>query len=207
MDGWVRGSCGCIVVNVRAYFDVVFQIIYTYCSLEIGEVVYSMKKLLVVVCLLVILAPLVVEAQAPSGNMTSSMVSFFRQERTRLNTNTVSRDEMFVYAVFLSNFLRPGITTIRDLTGDDLVSSVSTRFFGQPKNVEDLRDIHNRISEEIVRSISGEGLAALKTDSSLRNHLTGTQLLTMLASGGEKRAYTRRPVSYTHLTLPTNREV
>lgn len=151
-----------------------------------------MKKLLAVVCLLVILLPLGVEAQAPSGDMTSSMVSFFRQERTRLNTNTVSRDEMFVYAVFLSNFLRPGITTIGDLTSDALVGSVSTRFFGQPKNVEDLRDIHNRISEEIERSISGEGLAALKTDSSLRNHLTGTQLLTMLASGGEKRAYTRR---------------
>jgi hypothetical protein len=72
---------------------------------------------------------------ANSANDTvTSMIDFFRTERTGLAPKSVNTDELMVYGIFMSNFFMPWETKLKDIKDDSsdtsIVTRITSKFFG-----------------------------------------------------------------------------
>jgi uncharacterized membrane protein YgcG len=70
----------------------------------------------------------------PATNMATSMLEFFRTERTELVPKSVNTDELMVYGIFMSNFFKPWETKLKDIKDDStdtsVVKRITSKFFG-----------------------------------------------------------------------------
>lgn len=126
------------------------------------------------------------EVNSGSANGTArTMLEFFRDDRT-LDVQRVSKDEMMVYGVFLSNFYMPYTTKISDLVTDTGVSkNVSEQFFGSSGNTEKVKEINTKIYDSLVTGIGNSkeryGIYASKDDALKKAPMTGQQFLNKIA--------------------------
>lgn len=94
-------------------------------------------------------------ADSPNA-MARSMIDFFRKDRTELAIDRVSRDELMVYGVFLSNFFIPGKTKLSDMVDastdkqDTIPRIVSNKFFGSPDNYKQIVDVNTKLYNAIM---------------------------------------------------------
>lgn len=98
---------------------------------------------------------------ASANELTSSMITFFRESRTGLNVDAVSRDEVITYGIFISNFFVPGVTTVGDIGAKikeakegeetqgvntkELAKTISSKFFGSEGNQAEVQKINNKV--------------------------------------------------------------
>ncbi|TDG00884.1 hypothetical protein [Paenibacillus piri] len=164
-----------------------------------------MLKSAAVRCMKIMLAFVVlfsVQVKAPVFAETSqqadtarSMIDFFRKDRTQINADQVSRDELIVYGVFLSNFFVPGQTKLKDMidaseSEGTLPKRVSTKFFGSSENYQQIVNVNNKlysaITDVLRNSKSAFGLyASPPTESSVP--MTGKALYDKLAGVDQDR--------------------
>lgn len=135
-------------------------------------------------------SPSVVKAEN-AATTTSSMLKFFRESRTSLDADKASRDEIFVYGVFLSNFFMPGQTTIKDIADDALSAKVSTKFFGSDGKKGDVQKLNAKAKESILKGLISEKDFDLRKGTSEGELLTGTKLFNLFG-GVDKLIYTSK---------------
>lgn len=147
-------------------------------------------------------SPVLADETASANEMTSSMITFFRENRTGLDINAVSRDEIITYGVFLSNFFVPGITQVGDIgntlkeidsSGEDdknsnvgveseeikdLAKRVSSKFFGSEGNTAEVQKINDKVYMALADGFKN-GLFALNYNG---KQLTTTEFFNLLAS-------------------------
>lgn len=124
-----------------------------------------MKKLVIIMVVLTLLLPLTpivggVSANTSGSNaneMTRSMITFFRDDRTDLAIGRVARDEIMVYGVFLSNFFIPWETKVRDMIDDTTDTSipkrVSEKFFGSQGKSKQISELNRKLYEPILTGL------------------------------------------------------
>lgn len=153
--------------------------------------------LLVVIMLVNLLAFNKVTVNAePTGGGTSanattrSMLEFFRTDRTVLNVDAVTKDELQVYGVFISNFFVPGQTTIKDISGDgdtSISKKVAEKFFGSAsaEQTTNVKGLNTKISDAILKGLREDtknfGLYKSKEDVNSGRVMTGEDLYKMFA--------------------------
>lgn len=90
-----------------------------------------------------------------ANNMSRSMIDFFRKDRTSLQVERVSKDELIVYGVFLSNFFIPWSTKLKDMVDDSGKDSIpkqmSTKFFGTPDRSPEITDVNKKLNDAITQ--------------------------------------------------------
>lgn len=148
--------------------------------------------------------------QATDGaNETSrSMISFFREERTGLQVERTSKEEVKVYGVFLSNFFVPYHTKLGDIINDEGDNSfpkqVSNKFFGSTGKSKDVLEINKKVYEAIsdVLGFKEINFAMLKTKGSDKA-MTGADLIAkMSGADSDKKVYGLNNKVYMDLSDP-----
>ena len=132
--------------------------------------------------------------QATDGaNETSrSMISFFREERTGLQVERTSKEEVRVYGVFLSNFFVPYHTKLGDIINDkgdkSFPKEISNRFFGSDGKSKDVLEINKKVYGAIndVLSTKAVNFAMLKSPNSDKA-MTGNDLIAKIAKKDKDR--------------------
>ena len=122
----------------------------------------------------------------------SAMINFFRQNQTQIDLTGVSDSELLVYGVFISNFMIPGRTMIKDLVdmdGDESIPKrLSLKFFGSEGNAEEVRKLNEKLYNAIKRGFETDlnyyGLYKEPKNqrSSVTLPMSGLDLLDKLAS-------------------------
>nr|WP_295684097.1 hypothetical protein [uncultured Lachnoclostridium sp.] len=143
------------------------------------------KKILSFLMILVILIGVVptqtVEA-SDANYMSSQMINFFRSSNSIEDVRSLTADEIRVYAVFITNFMKPGQFTIEDLKGDvnsEFVQQVGKLFGSTPGN-DDLSTIvklNSIVYESIVTDIDSNDKCTLYASEDSNQALTGKELL------------------------------
>ena len=94
------------------------------------------------------------ETGESAAGMTQSMIKFFQEERTSLDVNNTSYDEVLVYGIFLSNFFKPWSTTIGDMVDDSganaLPKQVSKRFFGSDGRSAEVTELNKKLYDAVT---------------------------------------------------------
>lgn len=130
------------------------------------------------------------ESENSGSSMTRSMIEFFRKDQTQIDVNRVSKDELMIYGVFLSNFFVPGKTKLKDLIDpstdkdDTLPKQISNKFFGSTGNYQQIININNKlysaITDVLKTSRSSFGLYASPPSEDAKV-MSGTDLYNKLA--------------------------
>lgn len=94
------------------------------------------------------------ETGGSAAKTTRTMLNFFQEERTSLQVDRVSRDELLVYGIFLSNFYIPWQTKIGDIKGEDLSGRISTKFFGSSGRSSEVTAINTKLHKAITDVMS-----------------------------------------------------
>lgn len=146
----------------------------------------KIKKILsflMIVAVLVSIVP-VTEVKASSANsMSSQMINFFKSTYEITDVNTLSPDEVRVYAVFISNFMKPGMFTVSDLKGGTdsaFVQQVGKMFFGESVSTTTLNtlvQLNTIVYNTIVADLGDDGKCNLYPNSKTDDLLTGKGLL------------------------------
>lgn len=146
-------------------------------------------------------APVTVDNSA--NDTQRSMLKFFRSESSNLAVQQTSSEELKVYGVFLSNFLTPGKTTIKDLKSKELADSVSTKFFGSSGNSNTVGQINGVLYEGITSVMSSSKTTfALYGDSGGSNLLSGNELIAKFASKSGGSIYNSSKKEVLNTTSP-----
>lgn len=147
--------------------------------------------LLLVAMVLLSIAPSVTRVSAEEASEESSttndMISFFREDRTDLAVDRVSRDELMVYGVFLSNFFTPWVTKVGDISKESgIATDLSKQFFGSADKAKQVASVNKKLSDAItdVLGNTDEDFAMLNSSNSSKP-MTGDQFLAKMASGGK----------------------
>ena len=90
------------------------------------------------------------ESGGSAANTTRTMLNFFQEERTSLQVDRVSRDELLVYGIFLSNFYIPWQTKIGDIKGEELSGRISTKFFGSSGRSSEVNAVNTKLHKAIT---------------------------------------------------------
>ena len=159
------------------------------------------KRILITLLVVIMLVNLLVFNKVtvnaePTGGGTSanattrSMLEFFRTDRTVLNVDAVTKDELQVYGVFISNFFVPGQTTIKDISGDgdtSISKKVAEKFFGSAsaEQTTNVKGLNTKISDAILKGLREDtknfGLYKSKEDVNSERVMTGEDLYKMFA--------------------------
>ena len=127
----------------------------------------GMALLLVLITLFSTTIPVFAEDKSAAA-MTNSMITFFNSS-SKLNTDTVSGNELAVYGVFLSNFLMPGSSSVSDLTSENCVKEIAKTF-----------DVDEETIKKLNSSIQNISKTTLETEESILyiggNKLVGKEL-------------------------------
>lgn len=121
------------------------------------------------------------EEQAKSSDantMTRSLITFFRDDRTKLQVERVSRDELMVYGVFLSNFFIPWSTKLGDMVKDEgdksIPKQISTKFFGSTDKSSDIAELNKKLYDAINGGLGFDKKTfTMFKDKSAKTPLTG----------------------------------
>ncbi|MNL91307.1 hypothetical protein D3C81_10390 [compost metagenome] len=152
--------------------------------LMLGVLLVSMLS----TAILVMAAP----TDSQANSTSRSMIQFFRDDRTKLDTNRVSRDEIMVYGIFLSNFFTPGQTTLKDIKADgdkSLTTTVANKFFGsaagdKKAEVTSLNTkIYDAISKVLTSDSKSFGMYANAEDAKNGRVMTGMDFYKKMATG------------------------
>jgi len=133
------------------------------------------------------------ENNTDSGNYTRFMISYFRDSRTKLQVDKVSRDEILVYGVFLSNFFVPYVTKLGNMVsneGNDAIpKQVSKRFFGSTDKAEEVIEINKKLHDAISKTLGfNKEDFMMYADKGAKTVLSGEGLLRKI-SGKDKDSY------------------
>lgn len=117
-------------------------------------------------------------ATSDANKMSRSMLSFFREDRTTLQTERVARDELLVYGVFMSNFFVPWSTTLKDMVDDkskdSIPSKMSKKFFGSPDKTADMTALNKKLYDPITQVLSFDAKTfTLYADKEATKPMTG----------------------------------
>ncbi len=94
-----------------------------------------------------------------ANSMSRDMLSFFRKKRTGIDASNISKNEYMVYGVFLSNFLEPGKTTVKDLKGGDteLAKAIAEQFMGDAGQSSKIGELNAKLYEALTHKTDGFG--------------------------------------------------
>lgn len=129
-------------------------------------------------------------APASANEMTRSMITFFRDDRTDLAVGRVARDEIMVYGVFLSNFFIPWETKVRDMIDSESEGSipnrVSEKFFGSTGKASQVAELNKKLYDPIIAGLGSSNrdfqlYTEGSTTTGYREVLTGENLLKKMA--------------------------
>lgn len=142
-----------------------------------------MKKLhrvismVLLICTLINIAPLQ-NVYANTASLTSAkMINFFKTNDSNITMKNISEGELRVYGVFLSNFLTPGETQLKDLnsdsdTGQNLANEIADIFLQDTSNSSKVVELNKLIYDSAILSIKQGRL-----NDKDGNAITGKQLL------------------------------
>lgn len=154
------------------------------------------KRVLSILLVIQLLIPNVfvfAEGDSDSSNYTRFMISYFRDSRTKLQVDKVSRDEIIVYGVFLSNFFIPYVTKLGDMISNEgdnsIAKQVSKRFFGTTEKSNEVVEINKKLYDAISKPLGFEKEDFLMyADKGGKKVLGGEELLNKI-SGKDKDSY------------------
>lgn len=132
-----------------------------------------------------------------ANQMTNSMLTFFREERTGLNSDRVARDEVMTYGVFISNFFVPGQTVLKDLIDNTKDTSmpkvISKKFFGSADKAADVVKINQKIYDAIAGTLKDSskdfGLYTSPANATAGNVMSGIDFYKLFGSSGDRKLY------------------
>lgn len=114
--------------------------------------------------------------------MNAQMINFFRTANDIADVRSLTADEVHVYAVFLSNFYKPGLTSIDMLQAgpdSELTKVIAERFFGgntDQKTLSTISELNKIVAETIVKGISNQS-GTLYSSTNTVKPMTGIELL------------------------------
>ncbi len=140
---------------------------------------------LMIMAILLTVVP-VQEVKASDANyMSSAMINFFRDSNDIADVHDLTPDEVRVYAVFITNFMKPGQFTVKDLNGDvnsQLVTQIS-KFFGSTGASDTDKATIVKLNQLVYESITTDIAAdsgekcTLYSSTDSKTPLTGKQLM------------------------------
>lgn len=151
------------------------------------------------------------EEKTESANDTSnSMIKFFQEDRTSLQVDSLSGDEVKVYGVFLSNFFIPWRTQIKDIvTPNDLPKKISTKFFGSDGKSKEVLAVNKKVQEGITTTLKGSANAkkryAMYNKKGDSKAMSGEDFYKKMAGIGGYKIYGEDNKEYMDLNSPAFR--
>ena len=145
-----------------------------------------MKSIVSVFLIAVILAgfvPVTTVKASEANYMSSQMINFFKDINDISDVNTLSPDEIRVYAVFITNFMKPGQFIVDDLKGGTdtaFVKSIGSMFFGESVDTETLATIvklNTIVYNTITDDLAADGKCDLYAEKDSSLILTGKELM------------------------------
>lgn len=126
-------------------------------------------------------------ADATNANiMSSDMINFFKSSYNITDVHDLTPDEVRVYAVFITNFMKPGMFTVEDLRGGTdsaFVKQIGEMFFSSTgeevsnTTLNTLVQLNTLIYDSIMTDLKADGKCNLYADSKTDDILTGKDLL------------------------------
>lgn len=133
------------------------------------------------------------EEKAETANETSaSMIKFFQEERTGLNVDKITKDEVLVYGVFMSNFYLPWRMQVQDIVKDDqLPKRISSKFFGSDSKIKDVKEVNKKVHEAITKTLKGNKIKdfMMYDKKSGTKEMTGEDFLEKISGRGDSKIY------------------
>lgn len=117
-----------------------------------------------------------------AAERTNSMISFFQNAAQGIDTGNISRNELGVYSVFLSNFYLPGVTRVSDITSSDISEILTKQFIGEGVSADTMTALNGVVKDIIVESMTKSDDSILKIDGQT---MTGKRLAEGMAKASD----------------------